>query len=112
MKKIIVYLKNYRKEAILGPLFKLFEAILELLIPLVVSNIINEGIKNDRGTGYIFKMVAIMIVLGLIGLLCSITAQYFSAKAATGVSKELREKLFSKIQSFSYTEIDTISYDK
>lgn len=108
MKKIIVYLKNYRKEAILGPLFKLFEAILELLIPLVVSNIINEGIKNDRGTGYIFKMVAIMIVLGLIGLLCSITAQYFSAKAATGVSKELREKLFSKIQSFSYTEIDTI----
>ena len=108
MKKIIVYLKNYRKEAILGTLFKLFEAILELLIPLVVSNIINEGIKNDRGTGYIFKMVAIMIVLGLIGLLCSITAQYFSAKAATGVSKELREKLFSKIQSFSYTEIDTI----
>lgn len=108
MKKIIVYLKNYRKEAILGPLFKLFEAILELLIPLVVSNIINEGIKNDRGTGYIFKMVAIMIVLGLIGLLCSITAQYFSAKAATGVSKELREKLFSKIQSFSCTEIDTI----
>ena len=108
MKKIIVYLKNYRKEAILGPLFKLFEAILELLIPLVVSNIINEGIKNDRGTGYIFKMVAIMIVLGLIGLLCSVTAQYFSAKAATGVSKELREKLFSKIQSFSYTEIDTI----
>ena len=108
MKKIIVYLKNYRKEAILGPLFKLFEAILELLIPLVVSNIINEGIKNDRGTGYIFKMVAIMIVLGLIGLLCSITAQYFSAKAATGVSKELREKLFPKIQSFSYTEIDTI----
>lgn len=108
MKKIIVYLKNYRKEAILGPLFKLFEAILELLIPLVVSNIINEGIKNDRGTGYIFMMVAIMIVLGLIGLLCSITAQYFSAKAATGVSKELREKLFSKIQSFSYTEIDTI----
>lgn len=108
MKKIIVYLKNYRKEAILGPLFKLFEAILELLIPLVVSNIINEGIKNDRGTGYIFKMVTIMIVLGLIGLLCSITAQYFSAKAATGVSKELREKLFSKIQSFSYTEIDTI----
>lgn len=108
MKKIIVYLKNYRKEAILGPLFKLFEAILELLIPLVVSNIINEGIKNDRGTGYILKMVAIMIVLGLIGLLCSITAQYFSAKAATGVSKELREKLFSKIQSFSYTEIDTI----
>lgn len=108
MEKIIVYLKNYRKEAILGPLFKLFEAILELLIPLVVSNIINEGIKNDRGTGYILKMVAIMIVLGLIGLLCSITAQYFSAKAATGVSKELREKLFSKIQSFSYTEIDTI----
>ena len=65
----------FGKEAILGPLFKLFEAILELLIPLVVSNIINEGIKNDRGTGYIFKMVAIMIVLGLIGLLCSITAQ-------------------------------------
>lgn len=108
MKKIIVHLKNYRKEAILGPLFKLFEAILELLIPLVVSNIINEGIKNDRGTGYIFRMVFLMIVLGLIGLVCSITAQYFSAKAATGLSKELREELFSKIQSFSYTEIDTI----
>lgn len=107
MKKIFSCLKNYLKESILGPLFKLFEAILELLIPLIVAKIINKGIGENLGAGYILKMVALMILLGLVGLICSITAQYFSAKAATGVSKDLREELFSKIQSLSYSEIDS-----
>lgn len=107
MKKIFSCLKNYLKEAILGPLFKLLEAILELLIPLIIAKIINKGIGENLGAGYILKMVALMILLGLVGLICSITAQYFSAKAATGVSKDLREELFSKIQSLSYSEIDS-----
>ncbi len=108
MKKIFNCLKNYRKEAILGPLFKLFEAILELLVPIIVSLIVDEGITGGKGTIYILKMVGVMVLLGTVGLICSIIAQYFSAKAATGVSKELREQLFAKIQSFSYSEIDSI----
>ena len=81
MKKILVYLKDYKKESILAPLFKMLEASFELLVPLVVKKIVDIGIVNsDRG--YVGKMCLLMIALGLIGLVCSITAQYFSAKAA------------------------------
>lgn len=106
MKKLLKYLKNSKKEVILGPLFKLLEAIFELIVPLVVANIIDYGINENRGVPYILKMVGIMVVLGLIGLVCSITAQYFSAKAATNFSKEVRQNLFEKMQTLSYSEID------
>ena len=100
-------MKDYRKESILAPLFKMLEASFELLIPLVVAAIIDKGIPN-RDNGYIIKMCAIMIILGIIGLTCSLTAQYFSARAAVGFATKLRHALFSHIQSLSFTEMDTI----
>ncbi len=107
MKKILRYLKDYRKESILAPLFKMLEASFELLIPLVVAAIIDQGIPN-RDNSYIIQMCIIMIVLGIIGLTCSLTAQYFSARAAVGFATKLRHALFSHIQSLSFTEMDTI----
>lgn len=107
MKKILRYLKDYRKESILAPLFKMLEASFELLIPLVVAAIIDTGIPN-RDNAYIVRMCAVMIVLGVIGLTCSLTAQYFSARAAVGFAAKLRHALFSHIQSLSFTEMDTI----
>ena len=108
MKKLLRYMKDYKKESILAPLFKLFEAVLELIVPILLAMIIDNGINGNLGLGYVLKMTILMIVLGLVGLVCSITAQYFSAKAATGFSKILREKLFSKMQSLSYNEIDKL----
>lgn len=108
MKKLLIYMKDYKKESILAPLFKLFEAILELIVPIILALIIDKGINGNLGINYALKMSILMIVLGLIGLICSLTAQYFSAKAATGFSKILREKLFSKMQSLSYNEIDKL----
>lgn len=105
MKSLLKYLKNYKKESILGPLFKMLEASFELLIPIVMANIIDVGIKN-RDTGYVLKMGVLMAVLGLIGLTCSLTAQFFAAKAAVGFGTALRHDLFVHIQNFSYTEID------
>ena len=107
VKKILRYLKDYRKESILAPLFKMLEASFELLIPLVVAAIIDQGIPN-RDNSYIIQMCIIMIVLGIIGLTCSLTAQYFSARAAVGFATKLRHALFSHIQSLSFTEMDTI----
>lgn len=106
MKKLLKYLNNSKKEVILGPLFKLLEAIFELIVPLVVASIIDKGINGDGGVYHIILMICIMIILGLVGLVCSITAQYFSAKAATTFSKEVRQNLFEKMQSLSYSEID------
>ena len=108
MKKLLRYMKDYKKESILAPLFKLFEAVLELIVPILLAMIIDNGINGNLGLSYVLKMTILMIVLGLVGLVCSITAQYFSAKAATGFSKILREKLFSKMQSLSYNEIDKL----
>lgn len=105
MKGLLKYLKNYKKESILGPLFKLLEASFELLIPIVMANIIDIGIKN-RDTGYVLRMGALMAALGFIGLTCSLTAQFFAAKAAVGFGTALRHDLFVHIQKFSYTEID------
>lgn len=105
MKKLLVYMKEYRKESLLSPLFKLLEASLELLVPLVMASVIDVGIANsDRG--YIIRMCLVMIGLGAVGLAFSVTAQYFAAKAAVGFSAKLRKVLFSHIQGLSYTEMD------
>lgn len=107
MKQIMKYFKNYKVKAVLAPLFKMLEASFELLVPLVMANIIDIGIKNGDKP-YIYRMALLMIGLGLIGLACSITAQYFSAKTAMGFGKELRYDLFKHIETLSYTEIDEI----
>ncbi len=107
MTKLLVYLKHYIKESILGPLFKLLEASFELIVPLVVAAIIDNGIANGD-QHYIVTRVLIMIGLGVVGLVCSITAQYFAAKAATGFATELRHSLFEHIQTLSYSEIDEV----
>ncbi|MCI7814241.1 MAG: ABC transporter ATP-binding protein [Lachnospiraceae bacterium] len=107
MKSLLVYLKDYKKESVLGPLFKLLEASFELLVPLVMASIIDKGIANgDRG--YVVSMCLVMIALGVIGLACSLTAQFFAAKAAVGFSTKLRHALFQHIQSLSFTEMDTV----
>lgn len=102
MKSLLKYLKHYKKESILGPLFKMLEASFELLIPIVMANIIDIGIKN-RDMGYVLKMGGVMAALGLIGLICSLTAQFFAAKAAVGFGTALRHDMFVHIQKFSYT---------
>lgn len=107
MWKLLKYLKGYRKESVCAPLFKLLEASFELLVPLVMAGIIDVGIKN-QDIGYIVRMCLLMAALGLIGLTCSITAQYFSAKAAVGFAAKLRHELFAHIQSLSFTEQDGI----
>lgn len=107
MKKLLRYLRNYLKETIIGPFFKLLEASFELIIPLVVAQIIDIGIK-DGDIGYIATRALIMIGLGLVGLASSLTAQYFAAKAATGFATELRHSLFEHIQTLSFSEIDEI----
>lgn len=107
MKNLLIYLKDYKKETVLGPLFKLLEASFELLVPLVMAAIIDIGIAN-ADKGYIIKMCLVMVALGIIGLACSITAQYFAAKAAVGFSTKLRHSLFKHIQSLSFSEMDDI----
>lgn len=107
MKKLLVYLKGYKKESILGPLFKLLEASFELLVPLVMARIIDVGIVQ-KDKQYIIQMCVVLILLGIVGLFCSITAQYFAAKAAVGFSTKLRLALFSHMQSLSFTEIDNL----
>lgn len=107
MKILLKYLKDYKKETILAPLFKMLEASFELFVPLVMAAIIDTGIANGD-KGYIIKMGGILVALAVIGLTCSVTAQYFSAKAAVGFATKLRHALFSHIQSLSYTELDTM----
>ncbi len=107
MKKLLVYLKDYKKETVLAPLFKMLEATFELFVPLVMAAIIDQGIGSSN-VSYVLRMGGVMILLGVIGLVCSITAQYFSAKAAVGVSTKLKHALFAHIQGLSYTEIDTL----
>ena len=107
MFRLLRHMKEYKKECVLGPLFKLFEALIELYIPFVVLNMINIGIENDDRK-YIIICIFLLIGMGITGLALSLTAQYFSAKAAVGFSSRVREKLFSHIQSLSYKEIDKI----
>ena len=107
MRSLLVYLKDYKKETILAPLFKMLEASFELFVPLVMAAVIDVGIaQQDRP--YIVKMCLVLIALGIIGLVCSITAQYFSAKAASGFGTGVRHALFKHIQSFTFTEMDTL----
>lgn len=105
MKKVLIYLKYYKKETILAPLFKMLEASFELFVPLVIASIIDRGIEKEDTT-HIFWMGGVLILLGIIGLVCSVTAQYFSAKAATGFASRLRNVLFSHIQKLSFTQLD------
>lgn len=107
MKKLLVYLKDYKKEAVLAPLFKMLEASFELFVPLVVASMIDIGIGGNN-VPYIFKMGGVLILLGIVGLAAAVTAQYFSARAAVGFATKLRHALFTHIQSLSYTEIDTL----
>ena len=100
-----MYLKDYKKESILAPLFKLLEAFFELMVPLVMANIIDYGISN-RNMGYIGKMGLLLLLLGVVGLASSITAQFFAAKAAVGFSTQLRQALFDHIEDLSFTDID------
>ena len=107
MKRLFSYMKDYKLESILGPLFKMLEASFELFVPLVVARMVDVGIRG-RDSGYILKMGGVLVLLALIGLACSLTAQYFAAKAATGAATSLRNDLFPHIGRLSYTEIDTV----
>ena len=107
MKKILVYLKDYKKESVIAPLFKMLEAIFELIVPLVVAQIIDIGILNGD-TSYIFGRCGILILLAVIGLTCAISAQFFAAKAAVGFATQLRSALFAHIQKLSYADIDEV----
>ena len=110
MKKLASYLKRYTKESILAPLFKLLEVVFDLMVPLVVARIINIGVAgNDRG--YMVRCFLILILMALLGLAASITAQFFAAKASTGFAADLRQAVFDHIQGFSFTELDTLGAD-
>ena len=113
MKKILTYFKPYRRQAFLGPLFKLLEATFELLVPFVVAKIVDDGFGAYIDGGYpnadkrfVVMMCLVLAAFGLVGLAFSVTAQYFSARAATGVSARVRSDLFKKMQSLSYKDID------
>ena len=107
MKKLLVYLNDYKKETVLAPLFKMLEATFELFVPLVMAAIIDQGIGGGN-IPYVLRMGGLLIALGVIGLVCSITAQYYAAKAAVGFSTKLKHALFEHIQGLSFTEIDTL----
>ena len=107
MRKLLVFLKDYKKETILGPLFKLLEASFELMVPLVIAAMINDGIKTGNKE-YIIKMSIILVLLCLVGFISAVTAQLFAAKAATGFAKKVKRALFDNIQKLSYTDMDQI----
>lgn len=107
MRKLLVYLKDYKKETVLAPLFKMLEATFELFVPFVMADIIDRGIR-EADNGIVLRSGLLLVALGLIGLLCSVTAQYFAAKAAVGFSTKLKHALFDHIQTLSFTEIDTL----
>ncbi|MBO5144707.1 MAG: ABC transporter ATP-binding protein [Lachnospiraceae bacterium] len=107
MKCVVKYMKDYKKESILAPLFKMLEASFELMVPLVMAAIIDNGIENND-TPYILKMGAVLVLLAAVGLISAVTAQYFSARAAVGFATKLRNALFAHIQGLSYTELDTV----
>jgi len=107
MRKLMIYIRNYKKEAVIAPLFKMLEASFELLIPIIMAGIIDKGIGNQE-TGYIWKMCIVMICLGVFGLICSLTAQYYAAKASAGFGTELRRDFYAHVNSLSYRELDEI----
>ena len=107
MKKLLVYLKNYKAQSVLAPLLKMFEAVLELIVPLVIASIIDDGIKNGD-MKLVLSRSGVLVLLATVGMVAAITAQYFAAKAATGFATELRHSLFERIQGFSFTELDRL----
>lgn len=107
MKKLLIYLKNYKKESVMAPLFKMLEASFELIVPLVVASIIDDGIRNNDIKVVVSKAL-ILVLLAIVGMVAAITAQFFAAKAATGFATEVRHSFFEKIQSFSFNEIDKV----
>ncbi len=107
MKRLLIYLKDYKKECILAPLFKMLEASFELFVPLVIAAIIDQGIGGND-SGYIYRSCGLLVILGLIGLICAVTAQFFAAKAAVGFSTGLRHDLFKHLMGLSYSKIDTL----
>ncbi|MGN0695872.1 MAG: ABC transporter ATP-binding protein [Oscillospiraceae bacterium] len=107
MKKLFSYLSSYKKESVLGPLFKLLEAGFDLLVPIVMARIIDVGIKNSD-SAYIMKMCGVLLLLAAVGFACSITAQYFAAKASAGFAKKLKQSLFGHINTLSFSEIDEL----
>ncbi len=111
MRKLLKYLKNYKLQSVLAPLFKLLEAAFELIVPLVVAAIIDNGI-SDKNWQYILYSCLILTALGVVGLICAVAAQYFAARAAVGFSKELRHDLFKKMQALSYSQIDGLGTSK
>lgn len=108
MRKLLKYLKGYKLQSVLAPLFKLLEACFELFVPFIVAAIIDNGINGGQGAGYIIKACTILVALGVVGLISAVAAQYFAAKAAVGFSKELRHDLFKKTQELSYSQIDGV----
>lgn len=112
MRKLLKYLKNYKLQSVLAPLFKLLEAAFELIVPLVVAAIIDNGINGGEGWRYIVNACLILVALGVVGLISAVSAQYFAARAAVGFSKELRHDLFAKMQSLSYSDIDSLGTSK
>lgn len=112
MRKLLKYLKNYKAQSVLAPLFKFLEAVFELFVPIIVAAIIDNGIEGGRGASYVAVCCAILLALGIVGLVAAITAQYFAACAAVGFAKELRHDLFAKIQSLSYSQLDTLGTPK
>ena len=110
MKHLYPYLRRFRKESILAPLFKMLEATFDLLVPMVVADIIKVGIAGGDTT-YIWTRCGLLVLMALIGLLCSFTAQYFAARAAIGTSTGLRHELMAHIQSLSFSELDTLGAD-
>ena len=107
LKALLKYLRGYEKQCVLGPLFKLLEAVFELFVPLVVARIVDRGIAQ-ADTGYVLKMCLVMITLGIVGLLASVTAQYFSAVAAVGFSARLRHAVLEHILGLIYSQIDQL----
>ncbi len=105
MKKLLVYMKEYKKECVLGPLFKLLEASFELLVPMVMAAVIDTGIAHGD-KNYIIRMCLVLVGLGVVGLVCSITAQFFAAKASVGFAAKIRQALFGRIQGLSYAQMD------
>ena len=110
MKKLLVFLKKYRKESILAPLFKLLESAMDLFVPLVVASIINDGIAGGS-RGLIFRNFLILIALAILGMVFSFTAQWMAAKASTGFAADLRQALFDHVQKLSYRELDSLGTD-
>lgn len=108
MKKLLCFFRGYRKETVLAPLFKLAEVLLELIVPLVVATIIDKGIGEGLGTAYILRRCLFLLLLGASGLGFTLVAQYFSAKAASGVAAEIRKSLFRKMESLSYSAVDSL----